>query len=254
MPNLGTIYLRFKKQKAMTNKILLIIGNLLIVYGLGTTVIAQGSSPGYRIDESYIGPGGSLESASPSYKEGSSLGDSGVGSSSSGGYTAVAGFNTSSEPRLRVVIGTPTVAFGTLSRTSTATATATFNVLNYTAHGYGVFTVGTPPSIPGHILTGLNPTTGSSVGNEQFGINLKANTGFGLDPVQVPSGSFSFGIASSGYDSTNNFRYVNGEQIAQSNQASGETDYTVSYIVNISTTTPSGKYIGQQGFVVVGSY
>lgn len=216
--------------------------------------MAQGSSPGYRIDESYLGPGGTVESSSANYKESSSLGDIGAGSASSANYTTVAGFNTSSEPRLRVVVGTPTVAFGTLSRTSTTTATATFNVLNYTAHGYNVFTVGTPPSIAGHTLTGVNPTAGSSIGNEQFGINLKANTGFGTDPVQVPSGSFSFGIASSGYDTANSYRYVNGEQIAQSNQASGETDYTVSYIVNISTTTPSGQYSGQQGFVVVGSY
>ena len=241
----------------MLNKLLLIIGSSLIFYGLGSEVMAQGSSPSYRIDESYIGPGGSLESSSPSYKEGSTLGDTGVGGSNSNSYQAGSGFNTTPDPRLTMIVNTSNVNFGQLSTVVATTATSTFKVLNYTSSGYTVFTVGAPPSNGSHALTGVNPTNASQAGTEQFGINLKANTSpvsFGADPLQVPSGSFSYGTAASGYDTANNFRYVNGEGIAQSVKTSGETDYTISYLVNVANTTPGGTYSGGQVLVVVGTY
>ena len=103
----------------------------------------------------------------------------------------------------------------------------------------------------------MNPAAASAVGTEQYGINLKANTSpttFGADPLQVPSSSFSYGIASTGYNVANNYRYVAGEKIAEAPQTSGQTNYTISYIVNVSTTTAGGAYSGSQSLVVVGTY
>jgi hypothetical protein len=103
----------------------------------------------------------------------------------------------------------------------------------------------------------MSSTTASVVGTEQFGINLKANTSpisFGSEASQAPDSSFAFGAATSGYNTANNFRYVAGEQIAGAARSSGETDYTISYIVNTSTTTPAGQYIGRQSLVAVGTY
>ena len=130
-------------------------------------------------------------------------------------------------------------------------------MLNYTANGYNIYTNGTPPSSTSHTLTGLASPTASQVGVEQYGINLKANSSpisQGADPLQIPSGGFSFGVGSAGYNTANNYKYVNGETIAESGQSSGETDYTISYIVNVSTATPAGQYTGNQGLIVVGSY
>lgn len=240
------------------DKFLLVVGNLLIAVGLGATVLAQSqSSTSYKINESYIGPGGSLNSSSPGYKESSTVGDTATGNSSSSGYQTNSGGNTTSDPRLSMVVNTSSINFGGLSTAVAKTATSSFAVLNYTSSGYVVFTVGDPPSNGSHVLTGINPTAASQVGVEQFGINLQANTSpisFGADPVQVPSGSFSFGAASSGYNSANTFRYVNGEGVAGSVKTSGETDYTISYIVNVATTTPGGSYTGGQALVVVGTY
>ena len=242
----------------MTNKTLIIIANLLILFGLSTTVLAQSqSSPSYRIDESTIGPGGNVESSSASYQESSTLGDTGVGEATGTAYSQVAGFNTTNEPRLRLTVNTPTVSFGPLSTAATVTATATFSVLNYTSFGYSVYNVGSAPTTGGHSLAGINPEDSSQVGTEQFGLNLRLNSlpvVLGAEPLQVPSGSFSFGQASPGYDVQNQYRFTSGEKIAQSNRASGQTDYTISYVVNISNSTPGGQYTAQQGLVVIGTY
>ena len=57
-----------------------------------------------------------------------------------------------------------------------------------------------------------------------------------------------------GYDTVNNFRYNTGDTIAQSDSSSGQTDYTISYIVNISPITEAGLYVFSQDLVVVGTY
>ncbi len=240
------------------DKTLFTISCLLLLFGVSGSVVAQGmSSSGYRIDESYLGPGGTVESTSTSYKFGGTLGDTGVGESSSSTYRAQSGFNTTNDPRLSVVVNTSSINFGQLSAAAATTATATFSVLNYTAYGYSVFTIGSPPSNGGYTLTGMASAAPSSPGTEQYGINLKANTSpvtFGADPAQVPSSSFSYGTASTGYNTANNFKYVAGEKIAEATQTSGQTDYTISYIVNVSNTTPGGSYSGSQSLVVVGTY
>lgn len=94
-------------------------------------------------------------------------------------------------------------------------------------------------------MSSLATQTASSAGTEQFGINLTANTSpatVGATPVQVPDGTFSFGFANTNYDDPNLYRYNNGDTIAQSNSSSGTTNYTISYLVNISTITRAGTY------------
>lgn len=240
----------------MLNRVLIAIGSSLIVYGLSSTVFAQSlQSPSYRIDESFIGPGGSVYSSSPNYQESSTAGDIGVGESSSSSYSSVAGFNTTSDPRLSMIVNTPSINFGALSTAATTTATSSFSVLNYTSYGYSVFTVGNPPTMDGHSLAVMTGSA-ASAGTEQFGINLvdNATPNIGTNPVQIPSGSFSFGSAASGYDTADAFRYGSGEEVAHSLKTSGETDYTISYVLNIATTTPGGAYTSNQTLVVIGTY
>lgn len=240
------------------NKILILLAMTLIMYGLSGTVLAQTqTSPNFELREGSIDSGGSFQGSSPNFSSQGTTGDTGVGNSASDNYRSTAGFNTTDDPRLVLIINTSSVNFGALSTTATSTATSTFSVLNYTAYGYSVYTIGSPPSNNSHTLSGMSSAGPSQVGVEQYGINLKANTSpvsQGADPVQVPSGIFAFGTASTGYNTANNYRYVAGEKISESAQSSGETDYTISYIVNASTTTPGGQYSGSQGLVVVGNY
>jgi hypothetical protein len=92
------------------------------------------------------------------------------------------------------------------------------------------------------------------MGIEQFGINLVANTlpiSFGANP---DNGQFGFGSVASGYNTPNNFRYVNGETIASASKDSGITNYTISYIVNVAPLTAGGTYTANQALVVTGTY
>jgi hypothetical protein len=97
----------------------------------------------------------------------------------------------------------------------------------------------------------------ASPGTEQFGINLKANTSptaFGADPSQAPDSSFGYGYAVAGYDTANVFKYNKGDVIARSDKSSGRTDYTISYIYDISSLSLAGEYIFTQDLIVIGTY
>jgi hypothetical protein len=109
----------------------------------------------------------------------------------------------------------------------------------------------------------LTSPTVSSAGSEQFGMNLVANNScpqsgmpgsLGSDPVQVPSSSFSFGAAAANYNTACNFTYNNGDTVAQSTQSSGETDFTISYLFNISSITPGGTYTMNQSLVATSTF
>jgi hypothetical protein len=242
----------------------LVWGGLLLLVCLlgipGVIVYAQGASNGYRIDESFIGPGGRLESGSTNFLLApgqQSTGNIGVGESGSNNFGVQSGSTTTNDPSLACSVGASNINFGNFSTTVTSTATATFSVLNYTAYGYNVAIIGNTPSNGSHNLTGMNPTAASSTGTEQFGINLVANnapTTFGANPVQVPDNTFSFGTASANYGTTDNYRYVPGETIATAPRSSGQTDYTISYVVNVSNLTPGGDYTGGQTLVCTGTY
>lgn len=232
---------------------------VLACLALGSTSTALSSSSSYRIDEDFIGPGGNLDASSTNYElesGKSTLGNGGVGESSSTNFATQSGATTTADPRLACVLNTASLNLGALSTAATAVGVATFNVLNYTSYGYVVSILGNPPSSGGHTLASMSSNAGSIIGTEQFGINLKANTtpSVGADPVQVPSGTFSFGGAATNYSTANSFRYVPGETIASATKTSGETDYTISYIVNTATTTPGGSYTGSQTILCTGTY
>ncbi len=87
----------------------------------------------------------------------------------------------------------------------------------------------------------------STAGTEQFGINLVANTSpvsFGANPVAQPDGDTSFtnGAASAGYNTTNQYKYVVGDTIANAPSGKGRTNFTVAYLANISSITEAGLY------------
>lgn len=206
---------------------------------------AQSSSSHYQVNEVFFGAGGQLNACSSNYCSKQSAGETGVGDTSSANYQAHAGFNTDRQPFLQFIVNGTSTDIGVLSTSSTATTTATFSVKNYLSSGYQVVTVSQPPKYNTYTMHNLTSQTASVAGTEQFGINLVHNTSpttFGASPIQVPSSAFSFGKAAGGYDTPNEYRYVPGDTIAYSNSSSGETDYTISYIYNISNITPGGTY------------
>lgn len=238
---------------------ILILLVLSTIFGLPAWARAQTPCSGnYCATETFFGTGGELNACSAgTYCAKQSAGETGVGSTASTSYKAQAGFNTTDAPFLEFGVTSSGVDIGTLTTASATTTTSTFYVRAYLASGYSVITVSDPPKNGAYTMAALSSQTASSPGSEQFGINLKANTNpviFGADPSQFPDSSFGFGFAAPGYDTANNYKYVKNDVIAKSNSSSGRTDYTISYIFNISSITPGGTYTFTQDLVAVATF
>lgn len=215
------------------------------------------NSTNYQIKEDFVGGGGLTQSSSSGYTSQDTAGAPAVGDSFGTNFRAQSGATTTSDPQLTFAVSTSSVNLGSLSTSITKTGTANFGVINYTSFGYVVKAIGSTPTNGSHQLTAMSVAGASATGTEQFGINLVANTApasFGADPQQVPNNTFGFGVAASGYSTANNFKFASGDTIASAPKSSGQTTYTISYIANMSNTTPGGSYSGNLTLVCVGTY
>lgn len=228
---------------------------ILLVFAVSQSVHAQSlQSSNFRFDEGVIGTGGLLQSSSTNYSATSATGDIGIGNSASTNFQLDSGTKTSPDPALTVAVLTSTANFGTFSPTTTATGTATFSVINYTTYGYVVQLIGDDLKNGPSTINSMTTTGPPQTGIEQFGVNLVANTlpsSFGANPN---NGQFGQGSVAPSYATPNEFRYISGETIALATKNSGQTIYTMSYIVNVAQLTPGGVYTSDQTLVVTGTY
>lgn len=210
-------------------------------------------SPSYRFDESSLGTDGLMQGSSTNYTVKSSTGDVAVGPTSSANFQSQASSNTSPDPTLSFSITNGNVDLGNFTVSAPATTTATFSVSNYTSYGYVVQIVGTPPTNGNRVIAPLATLAASQTGTDQFGINLVANTApsVGSNP---DNGQFGYGAANTNYNTPNQYRFVSGDTIASAPKSSGQTNYTISYIVNVGALTPGGRYISEQTLIVTGTY
>jgi hypothetical protein len=224
----------------------LVIAFIVVVMPL--TALAQFNSPNYEINEVFIGGGGELDACSTAFCADQSAGGTAVGDTESTNFRAQGGFGTPSEPTLEMNVSGTSINLGTLTTSSTAAASANFSVKNYLSNGYVVRVYGNPPTnstgVSGVPIAAMAVPATSSPGTAQFGVNLVSNTvpGIGANPSQAPDATFSFGQAATDYNTPNNFKFVSGDVIALSAEETGQTDYTMSMIANISTLSPGGEY------------
>lgn len=226
---------------------------------------AQSSSANYEVNEVQFGAGGLLNSSSPNYQAQESLGSTTAGNTKSANYGANAGFLTPNVPFLEMVVNPANINLGTLSSVSAATGTATFHVRAYVDSGYTVISMNSPPTNEeGVPLHNMSTAAASSPGTEQFGINLVQNltsctpaapANYGANPVPQPTSAYATGAPASGYNTCGLFKYNKGDVVAQSvTNGWGETDYTISYLVNINSLSKAGSYTMTQDLVAVATY
>ena len=211
-------------------------------------------SPSYKFEYTDIGGGGLNLASSPNYQSVLSTTDAAIGTSSSTNFQSAGGSQTTGDPSLSFTVDTGTSSFGTFSPTSAATATSTFSVSDYTSYGYAVQIIGNPLTNEGTQITPMATTDISRPGENQFGINLVANTSpatFGANPNY---GQFGVGSAAANYATPNKFRYVSGETIALGPKSSGVTTYTISYMVNVNSLMPGGEYATNLALVCIATY
>jgi hypothetical protein len=217
------------------------------------------SSSNYSVEESSFSSGSNIDANSASYNAQVAAGNLGVGSAFSSNYGVYAGPINPNEEYLEMVVDVATIDLGTLTDSATSTGVGTFYVRSYLNSSYTVVTISDPPtSENGDVLNGMASTASPSIGTEQFGINLVNNTtpNIGNDPVPDPSATFANGQAATGYDVVDQFRYVQGEVIAENGGAPawGQTNFTISYMVNISGVTEAGLYSMRHEFVAITTF
>lgn len=239
-------------------KLATLVFSLVIFFpSLAFSDAAQSSSSNYQLSEVFFGSGGNLDACSTNYCSKESAGELTVGKTSSTNYQAQAGFNTNRDPYIQMLVSNTNTNLGVLKVNSTATATATFSVETYLSSGYQVINASPPPSNGSYTMHALSTPTASAAGTEQFGINLVANTSpttFGANPTYTPSSAFSNGIVDSSYSTPNEYMYAEGGVIALSTASTSYTNYTISYIFNISNLTPSGIYSFNHVLVATSTY
>lgn len=235
----------------------LLLTVVIISNGSVNTVDALTSnSSNYQVTETEFGSSMIESSCSDQYCAKASIGDMNTGSSKSSVSTAHFGSLTEGSPLLDVIVDPGISNLGVLGAEKTSTKTTIVRVRTYLSSGYTMQIIGNPPKYGDHNLSTSNTPVDSTPGTEQFGINAAANTtpSVGAGPVQVPSTQTSFGIVNDDYATPNKFKFTSGDVVAHSNSESGQTDYTISMIVNVSNQTPAGHYSGDFSAVIIPVY
>lgn len=236
---------------------LLLLAMLVASGGASVALAETSKSTNYQTTETQFGAGSSQQACSDQYCARVSIGDvASGGPGASSGSTATFGSITSDQPALEVIVDPGESNLGTLDTEHTASKTMVVRIRSYLSNGYTLQITGNPPKYGNHTLATPTTPTAASPGTEQFAINAVANTSpsVGAGPVQVPDAQTSFGEVNDNYKTANLFKYVSGDVVAHSAKSSGQTDFTISMIVNISNSTPAGHYSGDFSAVVIPVY
>lgn len=148
------------------------------------------------------------------------------------------------------------VAFDRLfSPTDTAVATSQMAASTNAGQGYVIALFGATLTSGSNTISAMSTTAGgdSPVRNSsQFGTNLRANTlatstpAVGIDVAPSANGTNYRGEPLTGYSTVDKFRFVSGESVADSGNATlGASDsqiFTNSYMVNVPGSQPAGTY------------
>ena len=135
------------------------------------------------------------------------------------------------------------VSLGTITPSTSGTGTSQIGVTTNAATGYSITYNGSTLTSGANTITAIGATAAaSSVGTEQFGLNLKANTSpttFGADPSGAGSA-----VPTTQYNTANSFAFVAGS--ATSIVAPTSPDnfrlFTAAYMANVAGTTQPGSY------------
>lgn len=237
----------------MRNKIffltLSVVLPVLALALLATDSWAQTQSTNYRIFADVFSAGGIENSASTLYSLQDSIGEAVISTntnstSTSPSYGIKSGFRELyPDLSLTFSIADTTINLGTLSATSASTDTNTISVGTNAFNGFIITATGNNPTLTSgaNTITAIGATAvASSVGTEQFGINLVANTS--PSAGSNPSGSSPIGSAANQYNTTNLFAWNSGATVATSSAPVNLTTLTVTYLANIASGTEAGTY------------
>ena len=131
------------------------------------------------------------------------------------------------------------IDIGVLSVNTTKSATTQFAAATNDPDGYNVFTLGTTMTSGINIINSSAAAQPNSMGNSQFGINLRDNSS---PDIGTNIAGIGTGNANAAYNIPDQYAYSNGAAIAGSTLSTEFNRYTVSYIINVNGSQPPGRY------------
>jgi hypothetical protein len=141
---------------------------------------------------------------------------------------------------------------GQLSATGPLLATSQMAIGTNASSGY-VITVNGPTMEAGsNIIDALTSPTSSSPGNNQFGLNLRANSS--PDIGSDPDGPFANAQPAANYNTPNKFMYQDGDVVASAPNVSLMRRFTTSYLVNSSPKLRAGVYTTTLTYICTGRF
>jgi hypothetical protein len=142
------------------------------------------------------------------------------------------------------------IDFGDFSPATTATGTSEFMAATNASYGYNVILNGTTLTSGNNVIPAASGAA-STVGNSQFGLNLRANNTplIGNDP-QGPGNS----VVTSAYDQPDHYRFSSGDTLVSANDSDNYHKFTVSYIANVSKTQAAGDYASTMFFICLANF
>lgn len=143
------------------------------------------------------------------------------------------------------------INLGELSAKTAVTAESQMVAGTNAPTGYDIIMSGATMTSGNNEITALTTANVSKPGTSQFGLNLVANQdpSVGLDP-QGPGTA----QPASGYDQSNLYRFTSNDKIASVSQPDAPRNFTVSYLVNISSSQPAGIYVSTVTYVCTAQF
>jgi hypothetical protein len=129
------------------------------------------------------------------------------------------------------------ISLGTLSKTSSQTASHKMSVATDVLAGFSVTVNGSALSNGSHTFSS---SSCCAAGTEFFGLKLSE-----------PTGTAPLGLISSAYQT---YKFSSGEVVAYSTGPINSTEYTVSYLANIGDATPSGNYTTTLNYLITANF
>jgi hypothetical protein len=151
------------------------------------------------------------------------------------------------------------------SPADTATAQSQMSASTNANSGYSI-TVNGPTLTSGSNTVTAMAAKGAGVrGTSQFGLNTSINTtgtstpaipiGVTLPVDPVANGSNYRGQVDSDYSTVDQFRFVSGAEVVNSNSLPTDSQiYTVSYIVNVNGAQPVGTYVTTLSYICTANF
>lgn len=144
-----------------------------------------------------------------------------------------------------------TVSLGTGSTTVTASGTSVMAASTNGSSGYTITLNGATLTSGSNTITALASGGTSSVGTEQFGLNLAVNTTPAVGSARTGTGTAT---AVTNYGTADTFRFATGETLASVGGPTNANTFTISYIANIEGLTEAGAYTSNLTYIATANF